>query len=181
MFGRLEYYKGLDVLVRAAEMAAKEITGLKVIVAGAGPVAESCRALVTRPELFDWRVGFVPDNDIPDLFALCSVVVLPYRAASQSGVIPLAFANGRSVIATETGSLAEALHDGEDGLLVPPEDPESLARAIVRFHLEPGLAQRLTIQAVETVTSGRLSAAAVASRHLAAYQAMLEGPKGCST
>jgi glycosyltransferase involved in cell wall biosynthesis len=175
LFGRMEFYKGIDVLVRAAEVAADYIPDLRVIVAGTGPEVEPARALVSRPELFEWRVGFVPDSELPRLFSLASVVALPYREASQSGVVPLAFANGRSVIASNVGALAEAVDDGITGILVPPGDVQALADALVRFHRVPGLASALTAAALAEATSGRMSAHTVASTHLALYRRMIEG------
>ena len=52
----------------------------------------------------------------------------PYVRASQSGVVHLAYTFGRPVVATEVGDLAEAVHDGENGLLVPPQDPRRSRR-----------------------------------------------------
>jgi glycosyltransferase involved in cell wall biosynthesis len=173
-FGRLEYYKGVDVLVRAAEIAVDRLPGLRIVIAGAGHDVERVRALVTRPEIFDWRVGHIPGDALPELFALSTVVVLPYREASQSGVVPLAFANGRSVIASEVGALSEAVDDGATGILVPPEDADALAEALVRFHLTPGLADGLSTRAQAVVTSGRLSSTAVATAHLRVYGSLLE-------
>lgn len=174
LFGRLEYYKGIDVLVRAAEIAVDRLPDLRVVIAGAGPDVERVRGLVTRPEVFEWRVGFIPNDALPELFALSTVVVLPYREASQSGVVPLAFANGRSVIASDVGALSEAVDDGATGILVLPEDADALADALVRFHETPGLADALTARALAVVTSGRLSSDAIAAAHLRLYGSLLE-------
>ena len=56
----------------------------------------------------------------------------PYRTESQSGVALTAFHFGRPVIATAVGGLSELI-DGRNGILVPPEDPEELARAVDEF------------------------------------------------
>jgi len=169
LFGRLEYYKGLDLLVEAAELAARRVDGLKVIVAGQGSDVRRCQALVKSHELFEWRLGFVPNEATAALFAESSVVVLPYRDASQSGVVPMAFANGRPVIATNVGALSEAVHDGEDGLLVGEASPKAIATAIVRMFTEPGLLHRLTAGAEATVSTGPLAPAHIAELHLQAY------------
>jgi len=58
--------------------------------------------------------------------------VLPYRSGTQSGVVPLAYAHGRGVVTTRVGGLAEAVRDGETGLLVPPGDAAALAEALER-------------------------------------------------
>jgi glycosyltransferase involved in cell wall biosynthesis len=70
------------------------------------------------------------------------VTVLPYRSGTQSGVTHVAYALGTPVIATRVGGLTESVRDGETGLTVPPEDPQALAAAIVRFFAE-GLGERM--------------------------------------
>ena len=168
-FGRLEYYKGLDLLVEAAEIAAQHIPDLRVIVAGQGPDAPRCQALVRSPALFDWRLGFVPHGETASLFAEASVVVLPYRDASQSGVVPMAFANGRPVIATDVGSLSEAVHDGEDGLMVRDVSATAVAAAIVRIFTETALLTRLAAGATAAMSSGILAPEHIAELHMMAY------------
>src|SRR5205085_392429 len=54
-----------------------------------------------------------------------------------------AMAAGKPVVATSVGGLKESVIDGITGLLVPPKDPESLARAIRKLLTDPGLAARL--------------------------------------
>lgn len=168
-FGRLEYYKGLDLFVAAVETAAKRLPQLHAIVAGQGESAGEAQALVTRPELFEWRIGFVPDEVLPDLFAESSVVVLPYREASQSGVIPIAFTNGRAVIATRVGGLVHAVEDGANGVLVAPGDPDALADAMVAVLSRRSDLKRLSTGALDTVRSGALAPEAIASAHILAY------------
>jgi len=168
-FGRIEHYKGLDLLVDAAKIAQASLPGLSVIVAGQGPEAARCQELAGGSPLFDWRIGFVPQEQTAALFSEAAAVVLPYRDASQSGVVPMAFANGRPVIATDVGALCEAVQDGRDGLLVDDPSPAGIAAAIVRLFTEPGLLQRLADGACDTPQAGHLSPRRVAALHLEAY------------
>ena len=174
-FGRLEFYKGLDLLVEAAEIAAQRVPHLRVIVAGQGPDASRCQGLVRSPELFDWRIGFVPHEETASLFAEASVIVLPYRDASQSGVVPMAFANGRPVIATDVGSLSEAVHHGLDGLMVRQASAEAVAAAIVRLFTETGLLTRLAAGATTTMSTGLLAPQHIAELHMKAYAQLAHG------
>jgi glycosyltransferase involved in cell wall biosynthesis len=86
--------------------------------------------LQDRVELRD---GFVSNEEAALLFSAADAAVLPYRSATQSGVVQLAFAYGTPVIATAVGGLPEAVSDGVDGLLCPPDDPQALAAAISRL------------------------------------------------
>jgi len=70
------------------------------------------------------------------------VAVLPYRSATQSGVTHVAYALGVPVITTDVGGLAETVVAGETGLVVPPESPDALADAVVRF-FEQGMGERM--------------------------------------
>ncbi len=67
------------------------------------------------------------------MLARADVVVLPYKTATQSAVVQLAFGQHKPVITTSVGGLAEAVKDGRTGLVVAPEDPVALAAAIRRF------------------------------------------------
>lgn len=174
-FGRLEYYKGLDLFVAAVEKAADTVPDLRAIVAGQGDAAEEAQTLVTRPELFDWRIGFVEDGALPGLFAESSIVVLPYREASQSGVVPVAFANGRAVIATRVGGLVHVVEDGVNGLLVEPANPTALADAILAAFSELSTLGRLTAGAIATIETGAMSPQAISSAHLHAYRLAMNG------
>ena len=174
-FGRIEYYKGLDVFVEAVERSAATIPGLTAIVAGAGGDAQRCRDHITRPELFEWKEGFVPDEDVAELFFRSSVLVLPYREASQSGVIPLAYAHGRPVIATAVGALPEAVWDHSTGLLVDRADAAEIGEAIRELFCTPGLLETMATQARATIADGELSSRNTAARHLEAFESLLRG------
>jgi glycosyltransferase involved in cell wall biosynthesis len=172
-FGRLERYKGLDVLVAAAKIARTALPDMQVIIAGSGSEADALIALIGGDSLFDVRCGFVRDDEIPGLFAECSVVVLPYLEASQSGVIPLAYMHGRAVIASDVGDIPDAVRDGVTGLLVPPGDVESLAAAMIRLGRDRTELESMATAAFRAVESGWLSTASVVSGHLQAYNAVV--------
>jgi glycosyltransferase involved in cell wall biosynthesis len=150
-FGYVRHYKGLDTLLDAwpAVRAKRPAT---LVVAGEfyedpGPY----RARVTRANagaspgaappvrLLD---RYIADEEVEALFKAADVVVLPYRSATQSGVTHVAYALGVPVITTDVGGLAETVRPGETGLVVPPEDPQALAEAVVRYFAQ-GLAPRL--------------------------------------
>jgi glycosyltransferase involved in cell wall biosynthesis len=84
------------------------------------------------------------EQEVAQLLASATVVVLPYTDATQSGVLAAAYALGTPVVATTVGSFPEFVRDGVSGLLVPPNDPEALAGAIRRVLLDPVLRDRLS-------------------------------------
>ena len=124
---------------------------------------------------FEVHEGFVSEAERARLFARASVVALPYVEASGSGVLPLAHAYGKPVVASAVGGLADAVDDGRTGLLVPPGDPEALATAIVRLLHDDALRRRLGAagrRVVETAWSPH----EVAGRTLATYRRAVGEP-----
>jgi glycosyltransferase involved in cell wall biosynthesis len=154
-FGLIRPYKGLDILIDAVAQLG-DLDDLTLYVAGECYGDESVyRAQIERLGLTT-RVRFesryVANEEVPALMLAADVVVLPYRHATQSGVAQVAFACGRPVITTRVGGLPDVVHDGDNGLLVPPVDPTSLAAAIRRFY-EPGRAATLAAGAVASAAA----------------------------
>ncbi|MCD4830053.1 MAG: glycosyltransferase [Candidatus Cloacimonetes bacterium] len=137
-FGFIKPYKGLDVLLSALPGALRELPDLKLLVAGEVYGSDSVyRELIERHSLpVIWHDRFIPNEQTAAYFAAADVVVLPYRTATQSGITQLAFSCGKPVIASCVGGLPEIIDEGRTGYLVPPEDPDALAAAIVRFFRE---------------------------------------------
>jgi glycosyltransferase involved in cell wall biosynthesis len=134
-FGVVRPYKGLDVLLRALAAGPPEVS---LTVAGEfwGGLEETRRlvdelGLTGRVEL---RPGYVPGAEVPDLFAKVDALVLPYRAATASQNVWMAYEHGVPVVATRAGALADHVRDGVDGLLCEPGDVGSLADALRRLY-----------------------------------------------
>jgi glycosyltransferase involved in cell wall biosynthesis len=85
---------------------------------------------------------FVTDAEIPALFGPGTIAVFPYREIEASGVLALATAYGRPMIAARLGCFAETMTDGEHGHLVEPEDVASLAGALTHMAQDPAFAER---------------------------------------
>jgi len=177
-FGRVYAYKGLEHLIAAAERLAPQVPGLRVTVAGAGSDWDRCRALIRTPGLFDLRDGFIPDQAAAALFTRADVIALPYVEASQSGVIGIATAMGKAVVATRVGDFAQTVDGAEPcGLITPPADPAALADALARLHADPDLRMRLGAAGLKQAQGAR-SPAAVGAQAETIYRAVLEAFKG---
>jgi D-inositol-3-phosphate glycosyltransferase len=128
-FGNVRAYKGLDDLIEAFALLDGRA---QLVVAGNffEPLARFRRrveALGIEGCVRFWP-HYVASDEAPGLFELADVVALPYRRASQSGVIAQAALAGRPVVATDVGGLPAAV--GGNGLLVPPRRPEAFAQAL---------------------------------------------------
>jgi D-inositol-3-phosphate glycosyltransferase len=131
-FGHVRPFKGLDIALRAWRELQTNVT---LVVAGEAwwESEEEYRQLANglRNVRFDFR--FIPDAEIATYFAAADVVLAPYRIEAQSGVALTAFHFARPVIATNVGGLPEIIEEGRNGMLVPPEDPGALAKAVDAF------------------------------------------------
>ncbi|MGG5890461.1 glycosyltransferase family 4 protein [Falsiroseomonas sp. HC035] len=125
-FGRLQTYKGLDLLRDAFRILHRAHPGVSLRVVGEG---EAGADLAGLPGVHLER-RWVPEAEIPDLLAAADAVVLPYREASQSGVVPQALAMGVPVVATPVGGLREQVRPGAGGVLAAAVDAEALAEAL---------------------------------------------------
>ena len=144
-FGYVRRYKGLDTLLDAwPRVRARRPATL--IVAGEfyedpAPYREKAAAAGGTPGV-RMLERYSDDDEVEALFKAADVVVLPYRSATQSGVTHVAYALGVPVITTDVGGLSETVRPGVTGLVVPPEDPQALAGAIVDY-FEQDMAPRL--------------------------------------
>jgi glycosyltransferase involved in cell wall biosynthesis len=130
-FGRILHYKGLDILLKALEKVRKQVC-FKLIIAGEGDL-NPYQELITKELKPSIEIinRYIPENEVPEYFQRASIIVLPYREASQSGVIPIAYAFKKAVICTNVGSLPEVIDNNRTGILIEPENPELLAKSIV--------------------------------------------------
>jgi glycosyltransferase involved in cell wall biosynthesis len=129
-FGHVRPFKALDVVLKAwGEIESDAL----LLVAGEAwwESAEKYRAMAKGNVRFDFR--FIPDAEIATYFAAADVVLAPYRIEAQSGVALTAFHFARPVIASTVGGLPEIVEQGRNGMLVPPDDPHALTRAIDDF------------------------------------------------
>lgn len=135
-FGHVRPYKGLRYLVEAWPAVVAE-TDADLVIVGEfwEPLARYREAIdaagvADHVQIVD---RYVPEREMRGYFRAADVVVLPYADATQSGVVPVAFAMGVPVISTTVGGVPEVVRDGDNGLLVPPRDTDALAKAIVRY------------------------------------------------
>jgi glycosyltransferase involved in cell wall biosynthesis len=141
------------------------VPGARLTIAGAGAIAP--HPVLGDPRV-DVRNAYVPDADLPRLFAGATCVVLPYREASQSAVAATAKRFGRGLVVTDVGGLADAADDGA-ARVVAPEDPAALAGAVLEVLDSRGLAEAMS-RAAAAAALGGSSWSHVAALTLDAYR-----------
>ncbi len=176
-FGTLTPSKGLPELLRAFALV-REQTHARLIIAGFPLKHVTMQEFTDLAEelgisdavTFDAR--YIPFGEVGPLMELAQMVVYPYRNATQSGALQVAYAFGRPVIATKVGGLPEAVEDGASGLLVPAEAPEELAQAILSLLNDPQRAAEMGAYA-RHLSETRYSWTPIAEKIVGIYQDVL--------
>jgi glycosyltransferase involved in cell wall biosynthesis len=170
--GGLHHRKGADVLFRA--VASLPPSGFRLLVCGEGESEDDLRALAAELGVSD-RVRFLGYcRDVPGLMAAADLFVLPSRWEGCPMVILEAMAAGLPIVATAVGGVPELIRDGQEGLLVPPDDAVTLAGAIHELLNDPARARRLGRQA-RTRVEQAFSIDGAAQQMTAVYDELLKG------
>ena len=148
---RLEPYKGVDMALRAVAQCRNDGMDVNYLVVGSGKKRKEYQRLAEELNLGNHVrfVGNVPEAELPAVFNIANVYVGVSRRADGSRVegfgVALAEASacGVPVIAGQSGGLAEAVNDGETGLVVDPDEPVAVAAALKRLFGDQLFARRL--------------------------------------
>jgi glycosyltransferase involved in cell wall biosynthesis len=111
---------------------------------------------------------YIPDAEVALLMSRCSIVALPYTSATQSGVVALAQAFERPVVATAVGGLNEMVIQGRTGILVPPDDHVALGRALTSLAGDSKRRSRMRRE-IRRIAAARWEPRVIATAYLAVY------------
>jgi glycosyltransferase involved in cell wall biosynthesis len=140
----LRYTYGPDILLRAIALLAPRYPRLRVLLAGDGDWPQlkimAHNLGINDVVLF---VGHIAHNAMPDFLSQGDIFVMPSRWESLGVSALEAAAMELPVVASRTGGIPEVVHDGVTGLLVPPEDPNALAKALEHLLDDPPLRHRM--------------------------------------
>jgi L-malate glycosyltransferase len=143
--------KGHPVLISAAEEIVKAHPEVQFVLVGDGPKRRDYEVTVEAAGLKQNFVFLGRRSDVPDILASCDIAVLPSLAEGLPNAVLEYLAGGLPVVATALGGNLEVVQDGITGLLIPPNDPNALARALARLLDDPVLAAALAKRGQEHV------------------------------
>ena len=129
-FGRIEPYKGVELLIDAFARTGLSSKGVKLVVAVNGKFKYNSD--VSGNVIVINR--FIENSELANLIFYSKYVVLPYLTATQSGCVMSAFAFNKPVLATNVGDLPLTVKDGELGIICNPNDVNGLAKAIDKMY-----------------------------------------------
>ncbi len=141
--GVLERYKNIDGIVAAWRLAAPRVPGARLVLVGNGRHTELVEALVRDlPAQTEWHRS-LPTPEVVTALDESWGLLLPSRSEGTPRVILEALSRGRLVIGGRAGGIPDVVRDGENGLLVEPEDVTAIADAMVTVLSDRALAERL--------------------------------------
>ncbi|MFH0822094.1 MAG: glycosyltransferase family 4 protein [Pseudomonadota bacterium] len=132
--GRLQYQKGVDVLLKAQAMLPSDLR-CRLTLVGDGPARNDLERMVHTLGLSDSTafLGWKSRADLPAVYQACDVLVLPSRDEGMPNVVLEAMASGLPVVATAISGNEELVETERTGLLVPKESVPELAGALARL------------------------------------------------
>lgn len=144
--GRLDAQKGHSVLLDALARLRKKYPARLVII-GDGPKRHALETQIKRLNLSTavWLLG--ERDDVTAWLSTIDVFALPSLWEGLPNALLEAMALGLPVVASSVDGVPEAVRDNETGLLVPPRQPETLARRLAELCADPALRTRLGAQA----------------------------------
>jgi len=179
--GRLEYVKGVDILLKAWKRVIQERQNASLMIVGKGSMEEQLRAMANELGLSELvKTNAKPDSiiftgpvdDVKSYLQKADIFVLPSRTEGISNSLLEAMASGLPVVATAVAGNKQVVEHEKNGLLVPPENDVRLAKAISRIMQNRTFAEILGKKARETIES-RFSIEAIAKDYLSLYSSLL--------
>jgi glycosyltransferase involved in cell wall biosynthesis len=159
--GRLTSQKGFDLLIRAFVAVVRTVPAARLVILGTGGQRGALEAEAREAGVDDSVVFAGHRSDVRDVVAASAVYALSSRNEGMANTLLEAMSVGVPIVATDVSGSAEAVRDGVDALIVPPEDTGALGEAIVRLLGDRDLAERLgasaRVRARERFSYGRMA------------------------
>jgi phosphatidyl-myo-inositol dimannoside synthase len=148
-----ERYKGLDDLLRGIAQVRAEIPNLNLVAVGSGDDLPRLRKLAADSGIADcvYFLENLSREELAACYSQADVFALPSSGEGFGLVFLEAMAFSKPVIAAASAGAKDVVEDDVNGLLVPPGDPETLSRALVRLLRDASLRERLGRRAGEIV------------------------------
>jgi len=138
-FGYVRKYKGLDLLFESLKILSEtyQQENFKLVVAGEFYDDKNFYLnlldtfnLKNKVLIFD---EYIPNEKVKEFFIASDLVVLPYRSATQSGILNLSYGFNKPVVITDVGGLSEFVLPEITGIIAKEANPDLISKAILRF------------------------------------------------
>jgi len=167
--GRLDKEKRIDMIIAAMPEIIKKVDA-HLVLGGVGKLRYSLEEQVKNLGLQDrvTFVGFVPDEDLPNLYRLANLFAIAGIAELQSVVTMEAMASGLPILGVNAVALPELIHDGENGYLFSENNIQELAERAIMILLNKELQAQMSAKSLEIIQ--RHDVNLVMAKHESIYQ-----------
>jgi len=166
--GRLTYDKGPDLFLRAIAQLRPEFPDARYILVGEGPYRPQVERLISDLALGEVVHLLGQRSDMPAVYASCDLMV----SSSRQEGLPMAILEGMASslpwVAPSVGAIPLAVHDGQNGTLIPPENVDILANSMARMMRDSGERSRAGV-AAHRLTKSEFSAQRMSEDYLGVY------------
>ncbi len=148
---KLRYEKGIDALLQAWRLVHEQIPTARLLLVGSGPIQPQLTQLAEALNVRESIEFAGLQSDVPAQFHRGTIAILPSRWEGMPNALLEGMACGMACVATRVSGSEDLIQDGENGLLVEPDDYEQMANALLTLLHDPTLAQRYGQAARATV------------------------------
>ena len=166
--GRLTHDKGPDLFLRAIAQVRPHFPDARYLLVGEGPYRPQVERLIADLALGDVVHLLGQRSDMPAVYASCDLMISSSRQEGLPMAILEGMASGLPWIATSVGAVPMVIHDGENGMLIPPENLELLAKSMIRIMQNPD-ERTLMGTSARRLTDLEFSAQRMATDYLRVY------------
>ncbi len=137
-FGYVRKYKGLDILLDAFPKISELFPGIKLLVVGEFYDSPDEYLNKIKSNNIEKNVilinNFVPNEEVGKYYSASDIVILPYRSATQSGILNIAYGFVKPVIVTRVGGLSEFVKEEKTGFVIEPNSTEAIVEGVKQFY-----------------------------------------------
>ncbi len=168
--GRLVEQKAVDVLIEAFSETVRQAPKARLALVGGGPLQEEMRGLARRLGVHE-RIIWLGERDAREVFAAFDTFAISSRKEGLPYVVLEALVTGLPVVATETSGVEILVRDGFNGIVVPPDNVEKLARGLIDLVCDGDRRARFGVASLKR--AGELTIDAMVQKTMSVYQ---DGP-----
>jgi glycosyltransferase involved in cell wall biosynthesis len=172
--GNIHHYKGVDLLISAANKLSEKYKNFKVIIAGSSANWKEYDDMILDRDLFELDISFVEEAKMLAYFNRADFLVLPYRHVTQSGIITLGYSANLPAIVSDCPGFREYVTNKENGLIFDNADSDSLCAALeYALLLDQPEYQRMTAR-LKAFTAKELALESIASENTAFFDGLIK-------